>query len=137
MLFRSCLMSLRISMLELKEKLLESCNIFELTMVVNTGVILRSTVGNKHSCTCRKKIKRRKEKETKHKKQNLDKRKVKGEKYNKIYNLYINLPPRQRRQKLDMTKRLMSSPKCRSVEVINNPARLGSNHMEVNYINYK
>ena len=35
------------------------------------------------------------------------------------------------------TKRLMSSPKCRSVEVINNPARLGSNHKEVNCINYK
>ena len=31
----------------------------------------------------------------------------------------------------------MSSLKCRSVEVINNPARPGSNHMEVNYINYK
>jgi len=30
----------------------------------------------------------------------------------------------------------MSSPKCRSVEVINNPARPGSNHREVNYINY-
>jgi len=26
----------------------------------------------------------------------------------------------------------MSSPKCRSVEVINNPARPGSNHREVN-----
>ena len=37
----------------------------------------------------------------------------------------------------DTTKRLMSSPKCRSVEVINNPARPGSNHREVNYINYK
>ena len=37
----------------------------------------------------------------------------------------------------DTTKRLMSSSKCRSVEVINNPARPGSNHMEVNYINYK
>ena len=31
----------------------------------------------------------------------------------------------------------MSSPKCRSVEVINNPARQGSNHREVNCINYK
>jgi hypothetical protein len=31
----------------------------------------------------------------------------------------------------------MSSPKCRSVEVINNPTRPGSNHREVNYINYK
>jgi len=37
----------------------------------------------------------------------------------------------------DTTKELMSSPKCRSVEVINNPARPGSNHREVNYINYK
>jgi hypothetical protein len=33
------------------------------------------------------------------------------------------------------TKRLMSSPKCRSVEVINNLARPESNHMEVNYNN--
>jgi uncharacterized integral membrane protein len=31
----------------------------------------------------------------------------------------------------------MSFPKCRSVEVINNPARPGSNHWEVNCINYK
>jgi hypothetical protein len=38
-----------------------------------------------------------------------------------------NLPPRQQRQKLDTTKRLMSSPKCRSVKVINNLARPGSN----------
>jgi len=38
---------------------------------------------------------------------------------------------------VDMTKRLMSSPKCRSVEVINNPTRPGSNHKEVNFINYK
>ena len=37
----------------------------------------------------------------------------------------------------DTTKRLMSSTKCRSVEVINNPARPGSNHREVNCINYK
>ena len=37
----------------------------------------------------------------------------------------------------DTTKRLMSSPKCRSIEVINNPARLVSNHREVNCINYK
>jgi hypothetical protein len=36
----------------------------------------------------------------------------------------------------DTTKRLMSSLKCRSVEVINNPARPGSNHKEVNCINY-
>jgi hypothetical protein len=34
----------------------------------------------------------------------------------------------------DMTKELMSSPKCRSVEVINNSARSGSNHREVNCI---
>ena len=37
----------------------------------------------------------------------------------------------------DTTKRLMSSSKYRSVEVINNPARPGSNHREVNCINYK
>ena len=37
----------------------------------------------------------------------------------------------------DTTKRLMSSPKYRSVEVINNPARPGSNHREVNCINYR
>jgi hypothetical protein len=37
----------------------------------------------------------------------------------------------------DMTKRLTSSSKCRSVEVINNLARPGLNHREVNYINYK
>ena len=85
----------------------------------------------------RKEKEKEKEKETKHQKQKLDKRKVKREKYNKIYILYRNLPPRQRRQKLDTVKELMSSPKCRSVEVINNLARLGSNHMEVNYINYK
>jgi len=33
-------------------------------------------------------------------------------------------------------KELMSYPKCRSVTVINNPARPGSNHREVDYINY-
>jgi hypothetical protein len=32
------------------------------------------------------------------------------------------------------TKELMSSPKCKSVEVINNPARPGSNHKKVNCI---
>ena len=37
----------------------------------------------------------------------------------------------------DTTKRLMFSPKCKSVEVINNPTRPGSNHREVNCINYK
>jgi hypothetical protein len=35
---------------------------------------------------------------------------------------------------LDTIKELMSSPKCRSVEVINNSARPGSNHREVNCI---
>ena len=35
---------------------------------------------------------------------------------------------------VDTTKELMSSPKCMSVEVINNSARPGSNHREVNYI---
>jgi len=34
----------------------------------------------------------------------------------------------------DTTKELMSSPKCRSIEVINNSVRSGSNHREVNYI---
>jgi len=37
----------------------------------------------------------------------------------------------------DTTKILMSFPKCKSVEVINNPARPGSNHREVNCINYR
>jgi hypothetical protein len=41
------------------------------------------------------------------------------------------------KKNIDTTKRLMSSPKCRSVEVINNPARPGWNHREVNCINYK
>ena len=36
----------------------------------------------------------------------------------------------------DTIKELMSYPKCRSVTVINNPARPGSNHKEVNCINY-
>jgi len=35
----------------------------------------------------------------------------------------------------DTIKALMSYPKCRSVTVINNPTRPGSNHREVNYIN--
>jgi hypothetical protein len=35
---------------------------------------------------------------------------------------------------IDTIKELMSSSKYRSVEVINNPARPGSNHREVNYI---
>jgi hypothetical protein len=37
----------------------------------------------------------------------------------------------------DTIKELMSYSKCRSVEVINNLTRSGSNHREVNYINYK
>jgi hypothetical protein len=37
----------------------------------------------------------------------------------------------------DTIKELMSYPKCRSVKVINNPARPGSNHREVNYIKGK
>jgi transposase InsO family protein len=41
------------------------------------------------------------------------------------------------KKKIDTIKELMSYPKCSSVEVINNPARPGSNHREVNYINYK
>jgi hypothetical protein len=36
----------------------------------------------------------------------------------------------------DTIKELMSYPKCRSVTVINNLARPGSNHREVNCINY-
>jgi len=35
---------------------------------------------------------------------------------------------------IDRIKILMSYPKYRSVEVINNPTRLGSYHKEVNYI---
>jgi len=35
----------------------------------------------------------------------------------------------------DTIKELMSYPKCKSVTVINNPARPGSNHREVNYNN--
>ena len=37
----------------------------------------------------------------------------------------------------DTVKELMSSLKYRSVEVINNPTRLRSNHRVVNCINYK
>jgi len=43
----------------------------------------------------------------------------------------------ERRAPVDTTKELMSYPKCRSVEVINNLARLGSKHREVNCINYQ
>jgi hypothetical protein len=35
----------------------------------------------------------------------------------------------------DTIKELMSCLKCRSITVINNPARPGSNNREVNYIN--
>jgi len=35
---------------------------------------------------------------------------------------------------IDTIKELMSSPKCRSVKVINNPVRPELNHKEVNYI---
>jgi hypothetical protein len=80
---------------------------------------------------------RKKKKKKKRKKQRLEKQIKVKRKEKKIYNLYNNLPPRQRRQKFDTIKELMSSPKGRSVEVINNPVRPGSNHMEVNYINYK
>ena len=48
-----------------------------------------------------------------------------------------NLPRTSNPTMDDTTKRLMSSPKCRSVEVINNPIRPGSNHRKVNCINYK
>jgi hypothetical protein len=37
---------------------------------------------------------------------------------------------------INTIKELMSYPECRSVEVINNPARPGLNHREVNCINY-
>jgi hypothetical protein len=89
------------------------------------------------SCTCKKRIKRRRHQNKTKKINKVRYKKSEKRKYNKYYNLYKNLPPRQRRQKLDTTKRLMSFPKCRSVEVINNPARPGSNHREVNCINYK
>ena len=59
--------------------------------------------------------------------------------------LLASRPEKRKKEKIpggvwgagDTTKRLMSSPKRRSVEVINNPARPGSNHREVNCINYK
>jgi hypothetical protein len=90
-------------------------------------------------CTCRKRIKiRRKQNKKKQNKRNKVRyKKSEKRKKNKYYNLYKNLPPQQWRQKLDTTKELMSSLKFRGVEVINNPARPGSNHREVNYINYK
>jgi methionyl-tRNA formyltransferase len=40
-------------------------------------------------------------------------------------------------EEVDTTKRLMSSPKYKSVEVINNPTRPRSKHREINCINYK
>jgi len=52
---------------------------------------------------------------------------LKINKYSSTQNLFSTML-------VDTTKRLMSSPKCRSVEVINNQARPGSNHREVNYI---
>jgi len=45
------------------------------------------------------------------------------------------LPPSPA-QVANTIKELMSYPKCRSVTVINNPVRPGSNHREVNCINY-
>ena len=54
-----------------------------------------------------------------------------------ISNMAANSKQYGTRGDFDTTKRLMSSPKCRSVEVINNPARPGSNHREVNCINYR
>jgi len=50
---------------------------------------------------------------------------------------YANIMTRTVNLIVDTIKELMSYPKCRSVEVINNPARPRSNHREVNYINYK
>jgi hypothetical protein len=47
-----------------------------------------------------------------------------------------NQASKQPRTINDTIKELMSYPKCRSVTVINNPTRPGSNHREVNYINY-
>jgi hypothetical protein len=86
---------------------------------------------SKLSCKCKRKENKKK------KKKNKIRIKVKTKENKRNIKFIQYLPPRQRRQKLDTTKRLMSSPKCRSVEVINNPARPGSNHREVNYINYK
>ena len=57
--------------------------------------------------------------------------------HNGVQKLQLNSPAYFLHIASDTTKRLMSSPKCRSVEVINNPARPGSNHREVNCINYK
>jgi hypothetical protein len=49
-----------------------------------------------------------------------------------VSHFYEGLTPKDRQM-----VELMSSPKCKSVEVINNPARPGSNHKEINCINYK
>ena len=49
----------------------------------------------------------------------------------------MNYLHRNNAKNLTRSTDLMSSPKCRSVEVINKPARPGSNHGEVNCINYK
>jgi hypothetical protein len=86
---------------------------------------------SKLSCKCKRKENKKK------KKKNKIRIKVKTKENKRNIKFIQYLPPRQRRQKLDTTKRLMSSPKCRIVEVINNPVRPGSNHREVNYINYK
>jgi len=52
-----------------------------------------------------------------------------------IINLGQTSPSRPRKHGVgDTIKRLMSYPKCRSVEVINNPVRPGLNHREINYI---
>jgi hypothetical protein len=79
-----------------------------------------------------------KKRKRKRKRTKLEKQiKVKTKKNKRNIKFIQYLPPRQRCQKLDTIKELMSYPKCRSVEVINNSARPGSNHREVNYINYK
>jgi hypothetical protein len=78
-----------------------------------------------------------KKRKRKRKRTKLEKQiKVKTKENERNIKLMQYLPPQQRRQKLDTIKELMSYPKCRNVEVINNPARLGSNHREVNCINY-
>jgi hypothetical protein len=52
-----------------------------------------------------------------------------------IINLDQTSPSRPRKLGAgDTIKRLMSYPKCRIVEVINNQVRSGSNHMKINYI---
>ena len=72
------------------------------------------------------------------------KRNLQANKTRKGTTMYLTITqPNQKRKKIDevvandTTKRLMSFLKCKSVEVINNPARPGSKHKEVNCINYK